>query len=54
MTDPQTAHERQAASERAGDGEDAYPWPPSASAVAVFVVLALMLGGPLTWLAVTR
>jgi hypothetical protein len=31
-----------------------YPWPPNPARVQVFVLLVLILGGPLTWWAVTR
>ncbi len=34
--------------------EDHYPWPPSATMVWGFMILIFMLGGPLTWWAVTR
>ncbi len=34
--------------------DDGFSWPPSARAVAVFVVVLFCLGGPLTYWAVLR
>ncbi|HEU4513652.1 MAG TPA: hypothetical protein VFR87_11160 [Nocardioidaceae bacterium] len=54
-TDPETRHtESTTRRERAVAKEETHPWPPSATTVWVFIVAAFMLGGPLTWMAVTR
>jgi hypothetical protein len=55
MTEPETRQNGSTARrERSVAKEEAHPWPPSATAVWAFVVAVFMLGGPLTWLAVTR
>jgi hypothetical protein len=54
-TDPEARPDGSAARrERAVAKEETYPWPPSATTVWVFIVAVFMLGGPLTWMAVSR
>lgn len=55
MMEPDTTRgEVSVARQRTEAREERFTWPPSATAVWLFMVLAFMLGGPATWWAVTR
>ncbi len=55
MTDPGTTGPgAPVPRERTEAREERYSWPPSATTVWLFMIVAFMLGGPATWWAVTR
>lgn len=55
MTEPDpTASDAPGPRKRGEVHETHFAWPPSATSVWVFMVVVLMLGGPLTWWAVNR